>query len=117
MTELAGVEVEVQTEQTGIESNKVQTHKDAEACVCKKDVTKNEMVMKKDKMICLFKRVECSEDEWEEECGRIYMSSLNCLPSHHCTIIVLTVTVNLTAILVSYSRQEIVLGMSIHLFV
>ena len=66
MTELAGVEVEVQTEQTGIESKKVQTHKDAEACVCKKDVAKNEMVMKKDKMICLFKRVECSEDEWEE---------------------------------------------------
>ena len=49
-----------------MESKEAQTDDVSEKCICMEEVEKNELIMKEDKMICLFKRVKCDQDEWDE---------------------------------------------------
>ena len=44
----------------------MQTDNESHLCICKNDVIRNEMFIMEDKIICLFKRVECEKKEWQE---------------------------------------------------
>ena len=48
-----------------------------ESYLCRKDIVKNELVNNKDKIVCLFKRVECSKEEWEEVENTVKESGIN----------------------------------------
>ena len=63
------IEIETQTENTSIDNDKMplcSTFIEDEPCLCRKDIVKNELVIKQDKIICLFNRVECTKEEWLE---------------------------------------------------
>ena len=66
MREPSDGEEETQMKQVDEENKEMQTDNEVELFICKKVVSKNELIMEDDKIICLFKRVECSEEECEE---------------------------------------------------
>ena len=57
---------EIKKEKVIMESKAAQTDDVSEKCICMEEVEKNELIMKEDKMICLFKRVKCDQNEWDE---------------------------------------------------
>ena len=57
---------EIEKENVIMESRAAQTDDVSEKCICVEEVEKNELIMKEDKIICLFKRVKCDQDEWDE---------------------------------------------------
>ena len=42
------------------------TKKEMFPCECTTDISKNEMIVKKDKINCMLGRITCIEEEWEE---------------------------------------------------
>ena len=66
MREPSDGEEETRMKNVDKENKEMQTDNEVEICKCKKVASKNELIMEDDKIICLFKRVECSEEEWEE---------------------------------------------------
>ena len=56
-----------------LESKATQTDDMIKKCVCRKEVVKNEFIME-NTMICLFKRVQCDQDKWEEIDDAVYDS-------------------------------------------
>ena len=57
---------EVEKDVVIMESKATQADDTLKHCVCRKEVEKNELIMEEEKIICLFKRVKCDKDEWEE---------------------------------------------------
>ena len=60
------VENAEEKEKCKTDNKEMQTDNESHLCICKNDVIRNEMFIKEDKIICLFKRVECDEEEWQE---------------------------------------------------
>ena len=59
---------EIQGEKFSKESKEVQTDPEPKSqdCICKKAQVENEVIMERDKIICVFKRIQCSEEEWQD---------------------------------------------------
>ena len=71
-TAMAMENKEVQTKVEGqlktmiMASKEVQARFETETCVCKEPIFQNKVVIEEDKIICVFKRVKCSEEEWTD---------------------------------------------------
>ena len=59
-------EVESQLKTTILASKEVQAGFETETCVCKEPIAQNKVVIEEEKIICVFKRVKCSEEEWKD---------------------------------------------------
>ena len=59
---------EGQEEKPKMESKEVQneTVPETQECVCKKAEVEKEVVMEEERVICIFKRIQCSEEEWDD---------------------------------------------------
>ena len=59
-------EVKGQLKTTIMASKEVQAGFETETCVCKEPIVQNKVLIEEEKIICVFKRVKCSEDEWKD---------------------------------------------------
>ena len=55
-------------EKPNVKSREVQTETELKTqdCICKKAEVENEVVMEEERIICIFKRIQCSEEEWDD---------------------------------------------------
>ena len=57
---------EVQTESVSeAQEKKVQTEEEGK-CLCKGEIKNNKVFIEHDKVVCILKRAECTEEEWAE---------------------------------------------------
>ena len=55
-------------EKPNVKSREVQTETELKTrdCICKKAEVESEVVMEEERIICIFKRIQCSEEEWDD---------------------------------------------------